>query len=204
MGEAMMHVDDLILYLRITYSRRFIDVFEAQITSQIKLFRSSKASRADKRMWSKEARQTLRYAFFLRYYASFERHLKVICERLAEQELVTSRLAHIKRGSFLVRVNDYLTHEVKCKALNEHSLWKDVLAYSWIRNAIIHDDGWVPNEAPIPPEVTRQFSMSSIAVGLSRKRSITMGRRFCYRAVKNMAQFLLDVYGRKPDNAQTV
>jgi hypothetical protein len=195
--RGVMYVDDLVRYLRIVYSRRFIDLFESQITSQIILLRSSKAPGVNRKMWSKEARQSLRYAFFLRYYASFERHLKVICERFAEKESLSSRLTHIKRGRFLERVNMYLTHVVKCEALDKHPLWEDVIAYSWIRNAIIHDDGWVPNPAQIPSEVTRQLRLSSAALGLSPKGIITMKRRFCHRAVKNMAQFLLDIYGRK-------
>jgi hypothetical protein len=195
--RGAIYVDDLVLYLRIVYSRRFIDLFESQITSQIKLLRSSQAPGVNKRIWSKEARQSLRYAFFLRYYASFEKHLKVICERFAEKESLPSRLTHIKRGRFLDRANEYLTRVVKCEALDKHPLWEDVLAYSWIRNAIIHDDGWVSNLAQVPPEVTRQLRMPSAALRLSPKGSITMQRRFCYRAVKNMAQFLLDIYGRK-------
>jgi hypothetical protein len=60
-----VHEDDLVLHLRIVYSRRFIDQFESQITSQIKLLRASNAPGFDEKMWSREVRQSLRYAFFL-------------------------------------------------------------------------------------------------------------------------------------------
>ena len=76
-------------------------------------------------------------------------------------------------------------------------LWGDVLGYLWIRNAIIHNDGRVLNQGSIPQYVARQLNQSSAALGLSPKGNIKMRRRFCYRAVKHMAQFLLDVYGRR-------
>lgn len=137
----MLHVDDLIIYLKIVYSRRFIDRFESQITSEIKLLQSSKASRFEKGMWSKEARQSLRYALFLRYYASFESHLKAICERFAQTGSLPLRLSDVSGDNFLNKANKYLTRVARCEPLDKHRLWNDVPAYSWIRNAIIHNDG---------------------------------------------------------------
>ncbi len=199
-GERMVHVDDLILYLRLVYSRRFFDLFESQITSQIKLIRSSQVPGFDKKMWSEEARQSLRYAFFLRYYASFESHLKVICERFAEKGSLSLRLSDISGDNFLNKVNKYLNRVVKCEALDSHPLWGDILSYLWIRNAIVHNDGRVLNQGSIPQYVGRQLRQSSAGLGLSPKGTITMKRRFCYRAVRHMAQFLLDVYSRKKEN----
>jgi hypothetical protein len=194
----MMHVDDLVLYLKLVYSRRFFDLFEAQITSQMKLIRSSSASGFDKRMWSDEARQSLRYAFFLRYYASFESHLKVICDRFAETESLSLRLSDISGENFLNRVNKYLSRVVDCAALDKHVLWNDVLAYSWIRNAIIHNNGRVLHRGSIPQFVVRQLRQSSAGLSLSpAEGTIRLKRRFCYRAVRQMAQFLLDIYGSK-------
>jgi len=155
-----VHVDDLVLYLQIVYSRRFIDQFESQITSQIKLLRASNAPGFDKKMWSREARQSLRYAFFLRYYASFESHLKVICERCAQEESLPLRLSDISGENFLNKANKYLTRLAKREPLNNHSLWDDVLAYSWIRNAIIHNDGRVFDQSSIPQYVVRQLRRS--------------------------------------------
>jgi len=40
-------------------------------------------------------------AFFLRYYASFESHLKFICERFAEKSSQSSRLSDISVDNFL-------------------------------------------------------------------------------------------------------
>lgn len=193
----MIHVDDLILYLRIVYSRRFIDLFESQITSQIKLLRSSKAPGFDKKMWSEEARQSLRYAFFLRYYASFESQLKVICERFAEQGSLRLRLSDISDDNFLKKVNKYLTRVVNCESLDKHPLWLDVLSYCWIRNAIVHNDGRVLDQNNIPQYVVRQMRQPSAGLNLRPGRTIMLKRRFCYRAVRQMAQFLLDIYGRR-------
>src|ERR1035437_5670514 len=99
------HVEDLVVAVRLEYSRRFIDLFEAQITAQTKLIRASAASQFDKSMWSKEARQSLRYAFFLRYYASFENRLKVICERFTELQSLPLRLSDIAGENFLNKAN---------------------------------------------------------------------------------------------------
>ena len=191
-----VHVDDVVIYIRIVYSRRFIDQFESQITSQMKLLRVSDASGFDKKMWSREARQSLRYAFFLRYYASFESHLKVICDRFAATRSLPLRLSDISGDNFLNKVNKYLTRVAECEPLDKHPLWGDVLAYLWIRNAIIHSDGRVLNRDSVPQVAARQLHQSSPVWRLSSKGNIRMRRRFCYRAVRHMAQFLLDVYGR--------
>ena len=192
-----MHVDDLILYSRLVYSRRFFDLFESQITSQIQLIRSSSASRFDKRMWSEEARQSLRYAFFLRYYASFESHLKVICDRFAEKESLSLRLSDISGENFLKKVNKYLTRVVNCASLDKHRLWNDVLCYSWIRNTIIHNDGRVLDKGSIPQYVVRELRHQSAGLSVSPEGTVRLKRRFCYHAVRNMAQFLLDIYDGK-------
>src|SRR5437660_8629002 len=103
----MVHIDDLVRYWRLVYSRHFFDLFESQITSQIELIRLSPASGFDKKMWSEDARQSLRYAFFLRYYASFESHLKAICERFAKAESLSLRVSDISGDNFLSKVNKY-------------------------------------------------------------------------------------------------
>lgn len=121
-GKGMPHVDDLILYLRIVYSRRFIDRLESVITSEIKQLRVSKASRLDRRTWSEEARRSLRYALFLRYYASFENHLKVICERFAHSRSLPLRLTDVSGDNFLNKTNKYLTRVARCEPLDKHPL----------------------------------------------------------------------------------
>jgi hypothetical protein len=192
-----MHIDDLFVYLRLVYSRRFFDLYESQITSQIKLIRSGTGSGFDKKMWSEEARQGLRYAFFLRYYASFESHLKTICDRFAKTESLSLRLSDVAGTNFLERVNKYLTRVVECVALDKHPLWADVLSYSWIRNAIIHSDGEVRDGGNTPQYVDRQIRQPAAGLSVNGQGRIVLKRRFCYRAVRHMAQFLLDVYERK-------
>lgn len=108
-------------------------------------------------------------------------------------------LSDINADNFLKKVNKYLTRVVKCEAPANHPLWLDVLSYSWIRNIIIHNDGRVSEQDKIPPPVLRQVKQSSAGLGISHGR-IIMKRRFCYRAVRHMAQFLLDVYGSKKEN----
>ena len=163
-----MHIDDLVLYLRLVYSRRFFDLFESQITSQVKLIGLGRGSGFDKKMWSEEARQSLRYAFFLRYYASFESHLKTICERFASKGSLSLRLSDIKGDNFLNQVNKYLTKVVNCAALDQHPLWADVLSYSWIRNVIIHNNGQVSKSDKIPQHVARQLRDPAAGLSLDR------------------------------------
>ena len=192
-----MYIDDLLLYLRLVYSRCFFDLFESQITSQIKLIRSSPVSGFDKKMWCEEARQSLRYAFFLRYYASFETNLKVICERFAKTESLSLQLSDMSGENFLQKVNKYLTRVVNCKPLDRHPMWNDVLSYSWIRNTIIHNDGQVRDRGSIPQYVALQFKQLSPGLTISPTGTIRLGRRFCYRAVRRMAKLLPDIYDTK-------
>jgi hypothetical protein len=49
----------------------------------------------------------------------------------------------------------------------------------------------------IPQHVLRQLRQPTGDLSLDANGTIRMKRRFCYRAVRHMAQFLLDVYGRK-------
>jgi hypothetical protein len=195
----VMHLEDLVVYFRLVYSRKFIDLYEAQITSQIKLIRSSQASNDDKRMWSKEARQSLRYAFFLRYYASFESHLKVICERFAMDESLAVRLSNTSGDNFLNKTNKYLSRAVGCEPLDKHPLWNDVLSYQFIRNGILHNDGRVLGGNSIPQYVVQYCKQPSAGISLRPNGTIMLKRRFCYRAVRRMVRFLLDVYGRNKE-----
>jgi hypothetical protein len=186
---------DLVKHLEFISSRRFIDVFEAQITSQIKLI-SSQGRRAT--WWSDDVRQHLRYALFLRYYASFEKYLKVICDRFAETDSLQLRLSDISGDNFLNRVNKYLTRVVNCEALDKHPLWLDLLSYLWIRNQLVHNDGEV-HESNIPQYVKRQLTCNAAGLSMRADRRIRFKRRFCYRAIRQrqMADFLLDVYDRQ-------
>jgi hypothetical protein len=149
-------------------------------------------------MWSDEARQSLRYAFFLRYYASFESRLKFICDRFAEAESLPLRFSDINGKDFLNRVNKYLTRVVNCAPLGKHPLWDDARSYAWIRNTIIHNNGQAVDRGSIPQYVHRQLKQPSAGLTLSATGVIRMRRRFCYRAVRQMAQLLLDVYGMSP------
>jgi hypothetical protein len=195
MATMPVHVDDLIVSIRLVYSRRFFDLFESQITSQTKLIRASTASAFEKRMWSKEARQSLRYALFLRYYATFESRLKHICERFAKLQSLPLRLSDMAGENFLNKANKYLSRVADCAPLDKHPLWNDALSYSWIRNAIVHNDGWVSDVRNIPQYVARQAKHPSVGLRLSPKGEIVLNRQFCYRSVRNMAQLLLDIYG---------
>lgn len=47
--------------------------------------------------------------------------------------------------------------------------------------------------------MSRQLNRPFAALGLSSEARIKMRRRFCYRAVKQLAQFLLDVFDRKKE-----
>lgn len=194
------HADDLVLYFRLIYSRRFLDLLESQITSQIKVIRSSSADLFAKRMWSEEARRSLRYAFFLRYCAIFERHLTSICDRFAAEQSLPLKLSDIKGDSFLLIANKYLGRVVNCEPLEKHRLWNDVRAYAWIRNRIVHDDGLVRDVKSMPDYVRSQFTCAVPDVRLTKKGTILLKRRFCYRVVRNMANFLVDVYNTKKPN----
>jgi len=150
-------------------------------------------------MLSEEARQSIRYAFFLRHYASFESYLKLMCERFAKDRALPLRLSDISADNFLNKANKYLSRVVNCEPLDKHPLWNDVLSYSFIRNAIVHNDGRVLDQNKIPQYVVRQFRQPSAGVSLRPNGTIMLKRRFCYRAVSRMAQFLLDVYGRQKE-----
>lgn len=191
----VFHVDDLIAHARLVYSRSFFDFLEAQLTAQIKLIRASSATEFDKRMWSKEARRSFRYAFFLRYYASFENRLKQICDRFAEAHSLPLRLSDMSGENFLNKASKYLSKVADCAPLDKHTLWSEALSYLWIRNAIVHNDGWIHDLHSVPQYVLRQTKQPSTGLRLGPKGEIILGRRFCYRAVRNMAQLLLDIYG---------
>jgi hypothetical protein len=190
----MYYVDDLLRQISFVYSRDFVKFFEDQVRREVKFIRStakSKANKKEKERWVNHAKQALRFAFFLRYYASFESHLKERCEDLAKKESLALRLGDIKGDGFLNQVNKYLSRVAKRSPLDKHPLWNDVLAYAWVRNTIIHNDGQVPD-----PKSVKQFVkelMKRRSAGLTiRKSRISMNRRFCYRAVSAMGRFLYD------------
>jgi hypothetical protein len=127
----MYYVDDLLRQISFVYSRDFVNFFEDQVRREVKFIRStakSKANKKEKERWVNHAKQALRFAFFLRYYASFESHLKERCEDLAKKESLALRLGDIKGDGFLNQVNKYLSRVAKRSPLDKHPLWNDVLA----------------------------------------------------------------------------
>lgn len=127
---------------------------------------------------------------FLRYYASFEGHLRGIREYRAEREALPLRLSDIySRKGFLQQVNKYLTHVAKCRPpLAMNPLWGDVVAYAWVRNNIVHNDGQVGAEKP---EQFVKLLLARPSAGLSlRNGRIVVKKAFCYRAISVMGRFL--------------
>lgn len=199
-----MHIDDIIKHFRFISSRTFLDLFESQITAQVKL-----ARKQGKRVawWSVEVRQHLRYAMFLRYYAAFEKHLKVICDRMAQSESLQVRLSDLKGENFLSTVNKYVTRIAHREPLDKHPAWHDALTYLWIRNQIVHHDGQV-NDTNIPLHVKQRLKIGAIGARMTPDRQIRLNRRFCYRAIRLMAALLVDVADRErsesPRGAQII
>ena len=185
-----MRVTDLVAHFKLISSRRFIDLFEDNITTQVKVLRQQKIRAT---WWSDEVRQHLRYALFLRYYASFERYLKAVCDRYANENSLALRLSDIKsEEGFLKQVDKYLTWVVKCEPLNKHKLWLELLAYSWIRNQIVHRDGDI-KDLKIPQYVQQLSRHRASGFTISKGHTIRFKRRFCYRSISRMAGFFLYV-----------
>jgi len=193
-GEVLaLYADDLVRHFRFVNSQGLVDFFESLLTKEVNFIRTNSDSPTSrKRWWADQARQSLRYAFFLRYYSSFESPLKGMCDHRAEIESLPLRLSDINANGFPRQLNKYLTRIAKCQPLHEHPLWDDVLAYTWVRNTIIHNDGIVIDERSLEQPVKRLLTRPSAGLSLA-KGKIRLGRRFCYRATRVMAKFFYHI-----------
>ena len=188
-GLSALYLDDLVRHFRFVNSQTLVDFFESLLAKEINFIRkNSESPKSRKKWWADQARQSLRYAFFLRYYASFESHLKGMCEQRAKREALPLRLSDINGNGFPRQLDKYLTRVAKCRPLHEHPLWEDVLAYTWVRNSIIHNDGIVLDERSLEQPVKRLLARKSAGLSLA-KGKIRLSRRFCYRATRVMARF---------------
>jgi hypothetical protein len=184
-----LYISDLVRHFRFVQSRTLIDFFETELSKEVKsIYLDPDSPRSRKRWWAEYARQSLRYAFFLRYYASFEGHLKGLCEYRAKVENLPLELSDIRDRDFPRQLNKYLTRVAKSRPLDTHPLWLDVLAYSWVRNTIIHYDGMVPDERSLEQPVKRLLARRSAGLRIV-KGKIKLTRRFCYRATRVMGKF---------------
>jgi len=181
-----MHVDEVFLQLDLKIASEFIDMYEAEITKAVR------TGRAIGHHWSRQARQTLRYAMFLRFYALFENHLKTICARFTTSRSLKLSVSDINGKGFLNQVNRFLKLVVSVKPLEERPLWQEMLAYSWIRNTIAHRNGEVIQGEQMPQHVKRLLKTES-GFQIGKNRTIVMDRQFCKRAMKQMATFLAEV-----------
>jgi hypothetical protein len=181
-----MHLDEVFLQLELRIASDFIDMYEAEITKAVR------TGRAIGHRWSRDARQTLRYAMFLRFYAVFENHLKRICARFTTSRSLKLSVSDINGKGFLNQVNRFLKLVVSVKPLEQHPLWQEMLAYLWVRNAIAHRNGELAQDEAIPQHVNRLLKSKS-GIEMGKNRTIVMGRHFCKRAMKQMAIFLVDV-----------
>lgn len=191
-----MYLEELVRHVEFVSSKRFIDYFESQISKEIDAIRSGASPKSVRTSsWVVETQQSLRYAFFLRYYASFESHLKGLCEYRAKEEALPVELSDINARGFLQQVNKYLTRIADSRPLDAHPLWSDVLAYNWVRNTIIHNDGQVRDPKALEQFVKRLLARPSAGLSI-RKGEIVMRRAFCYRAISVMERFLFYVIER--------
>ncbi len=189
-----MRVQDLIYYLKLLEAPESFALLEEQVASQVRRIRSKSVPRYIRELWVDEAPRTLRYALFLRYYAAFENQLKMQCERCATDGNLALRLSDLSGDGTLDKVDKYLTKVANRAPLHEHPLWSDLLAYAWIRNRIMHDDGRIADHRNMPQYVTRQLKRKSVGFALSSGGVVRLNRPFCRRAVRCMARILYDVY----------
>jgi hypothetical protein len=187
-----VYLEELFRHIEFVSSKRFIDFFETQVSKEVEAIRSSANPKSRKMKWATETRQSLRYAFFLRYYASFESHLKGVCDYRAKKETLPVQLSDINGRGFLQQVNKYLTQIAKRSPLDVHPLWSDVLAYNWVRNAIIHNDGQVRDPKAVDQFVKRLLARPTAGLSITKER-IVVRRAFCYRAISVMERFLFYV-----------
>jgi hypothetical protein len=124
-----VYLEELVRHIEFVSSKRLIDFFETQVSKEVEAIRSSANPKPRRMRWATETRQSLRYAFFLRYYASFEGHLKGVCDYRARREALPVQLSDVNGRGFLQQVNKYLTQIAKRCPLDVHPLWSDVLAY---------------------------------------------------------------------------
>ena len=190
-----MILDDFVVYFYFRDAHRLVDLFESQITAELAAIRSDSYPAAAKntRRWCDEARQSLRCAFFLRYYALFEGQLKLMCDRFADRNSETLRLSDIRGVGFLEQVNKYLTKVVKCAPLENHRLWNDTRAYVWLRNEIVHGGGRIPLSGGLPQFVNGLLRQRSAGISLSKRRTVILKRHFCYRAIRRMGRLIFDI-----------
>lgn len=189
-----MRVQDLIYYMKLLEAPESFALLEDRVASEVALIRSKSVPRYIRELWVDEAPRTLRYALFLRYYAAFESQLKMQCERFAIDENLALRLSDLSGDNTLDKVDKYLTKVANRSPLHEHRLWTDLLAYAWIRNRIMHDDGRVADARNVPQYVKAMLKRKAAGLALSSAGIVRLNRPFCRRAVRCMARILYYVY----------
>ena len=168
--------DDLIVSLKMQYAKRFVDDFEKMIEQHI--HRAKKAGARSTDTIRVEGTRTFRYAFFLRYYALFEAHLRTLCDRLGADAGIRLRLSDMDCRYLLQGVETYLTKAVGRLSPLRFPEWKEIKLYGQIRNRIVHFDG-VYVEASGMPKDLKQFIDKTSSLHLDRNNRICFRKPFC-------------------------
>ena len=185
----MPHLTELFLAMKMQYARSFVTLFEETLDQHIESIRTAKLSRLQRTFWMNEARRTFRYAFFLRYYALFESHLLIICERIKEKNNLPLALNDIRGESFLWTFDKFMTRVALLPSPSSSKHWKEILAYSQIRNLLIHADGTIK-------DIKSHTHLKSLVetshdIHIDKHNRICFRKRFAIRVLSNMSNFLL-------------
>lgn len=188
-----MHIDDLLLALRISYAKNYAQFSEEALTRQIDDIRGERLPRYQKEFWVKEARRTFRYSFLLRYYALFESHLRAICERVQAQEKLAIGLSDLRNDSFLKSVDLYFTKVAGLPSPAVSKYWNDIIVYSQIRNLVIHRNGVLSAN---PGEIVKRIQRLK-TVSIDRKGQVFLTKRFSSGMLICMSGFMSNLETHK-------
>jgi hypothetical protein len=185
------YISDLLVASNIYYARSYVQLFEEVLDQQIRSIQNTGLTLMQEEFWKNESKRTLRYSFFLRYYALFESHLTLICDRIKENENLSLSINEIKADSFLKCFEKYFTKVAGLSSPTNIKSWKEILVYSQIRNIIIHRNGVVKDINSY--HLLSEYISRSKVVHIDRRKRINLRKRFAFRVLSHMSKFIFDL-----------
>lgn len=134
----------------------------------------------------------LRNSLFIAIYTEFEEVLKFICRVLANEKGIAITV-HEWRGGILEKAKSYLKKDIGISWSLSPSLWDETLKIRRIRNALVHDGGWL--DGAKSPKGAETQDTALLRYIREERKSITLHERDGFYKVQLTDSFIPEADG---------
>jgi len=135
----------------------------------------------------------LRYSLFVNTYSLLEQTLLRIAEHLQGSQKLDLSPSDL-RDKGIMRARSYLKKVARVAFPDDGTNWKDIAALGDIRNTIVHEGGYFPDDHRKRQQIDALMTRWSSDISLDNIRRFTLSSGFIEHVIETFKRFLDDVF----------